>query len=149
MVELVEQLNAPIANAYQLIANHLPLGDAHRGRLRIDEHLQLQQAAALDGEGDVIAVDDGHQVAVLVAVLQLNLIRRRELEEAHHHDQQLIVGDLLIVDWHLANDVAVLRLDDNLAGQIGKVGEFALVHRREGGRRVGGCHQGPGGRIDV
>jgi len=87
-------------------------------RFGVDEDAEFEDAAVLDGEGEVAAVGDGDEVAVLVLVLEKEVVVRRDdaLEDSLHHEDELVVGEIVIVDGDTADVIPHSGFDDQFAG---------------------------------
>ena len=137
-VEGVEQLVHLIPDAAQL---HLDLGQIRRFqdperlaaplRVLAQQQLQLQDAAALDGERQVRAVEYRDQIAIckaalsgrektsrkptvtVVFVLYRDVVRRGQFPPEHplHHQHQLVVRYRLVVDGDSSDVVPQLDLN--------------------------------------
>merc|ERR1719295_1670910 len=97
--------------------------DARRGAsddLSVDEDGELEDARNLEGGGQIGAVEQSHQVAVLVLVLEGDVVRWGELisKDSLHHQDQLVVSNVLIMDGDPANVVAESGLDHQLPCQV-------------------------------
>ena len=70
--------------------------------LAVDEERELEDLGVGDGAGEVGGVEDGDEVAVLVLVLEGDVVLGGELAAVHplHHQDQLVVGQVVVVDWN-------------------------------------------------
>ena len=68
--------------------------------LAVDEERELEDLGVGDGAGEVGGVEDGDEVAVLVLVLEGDVVLGRQLAAVHplHHQDQLVVGQVIVVD---------------------------------------------------
>jgi len=74
----------------------------------------------LDGEGKVGAVGDGDEVAVFIFILEKEIVVSCDeaLEDSLHHEDQLVVGQIVVVNGDSSDVGADGSFDDELAGQV-------------------------------
>jgi len=72
----------------------------------------------LDREGEIGAVRDSDEVAIFVLVLEKEVVVGREdaLEDSLHHENELVVGEIVIVDGNPSDVIAHGGFNDELAG---------------------------------
>ena len=92
--------------------------------------------AALNGESEVGAVENGDEIAVLVRVFNQNLVRRVDLtfEDALHHQHELVVSYILIVNGNAPYVLAQADFDQQFPRQVhdGRLGGSLIIFDQRG-----------------
>lgn len=88
--------------------------------LSTTDDCQPEHPAVLDGEGQVRVVHDGHQVTIFIFVFQQKLLLRikHSPEDSLHHEDQLIIGQVIIVYGDPPDVIPQAGLDDDLPCHI-------------------------------
>lgn len=87
-------------------------------RFWIDDDAEFEDPAVLDCEGKVGAVGDGDEVAVFIFVLEKEIVVSGDdgLEDSLHHEDKLVVGQIVVMDGDSSDVGADGSFDDELAG---------------------------------